>query len=98
MKLAEVIETLQRAEPALRPHGILHAAVFGSVARDEARKDSDIDIALDLDADKVRTVFDYAHVKNVVEDLFDHKVDVVDRSALKPRLREHVERDLVYAF
>jgi hypothetical protein len=98
MKLADVLATLKKAEPELRPHGILHAGVFGSVARGENRHDSDIDIAVDLDDLTVLTIYDYAHVKNVVADLFDLPVDVVNRAALKPYLRDHVERELVYAF
>jgi predicted nucleotidyltransferase len=98
MKLAEVLDTLRKAEPALRPRGVMHAAVFGSVARGEERADSDIDIAVELDDDVVRTIWDYSGVKIAVSDLFDGEVDVVDRAALRPHLRGNVERELVYAF
>jgi predicted nucleotidyltransferase len=98
MKLTDVLSTLKEAEPALRPHGILHAAVFGSVARGEERSDSDIDIALDLDPEVSRTLWDYARAQRVVGELFPGPVDVVERDALRPNVRERVERELVYAF
>lgn len=98
MKLADALTKLKNAEPALRPHGIVHAAVFGSVARGEERDDSDIDIAIDLDRLVSRTLWDYVAAKRVVETLFDGSVDVVDRAALKTHVRERVERELVYAF
>ena len=98
MKLADALTTLKKAEPALRPHGIVHAAVFGSVARGDERDDSDIDIAIDLDRLVSRTLWDYVVAKRMVETLFDGSVDVVDRAALKPYVRERVERELVYAF
>jgi predicted nucleotidyltransferase len=98
MTLAEVLDTLKKAEPTLRPRGVTHAAVFGSVARGEERADSDIDIAIELDTAINRTVWDLAGAKTAVADLFQVPVDVVDRSALRPHLRDAVERELVYAF
>ena len=49
MKRDEIIRTLNEREADLRAHGVMHAALFGSVARDEQRPDSDIDILVDLD-------------------------------------------------
>jgi uncharacterized protein len=98
MKLDEVLATLRQAEASLRPHGVVHAGVFGSTARGARKPESDIDIALDLDDRISRTLWDYAAVKLAVADLFDEPVDVVDRAALKPYVRENVERELVYAF
>lgn len=98
MKLADVLAILKQAEPALRPHGIVHAAVFGSVARGQERPDSDIDIAVDLDPVISRTLWDLVRAQRVVSELFHVPVDVVEREALKPKMRERVERELIYAF
>ena len=49
MKRDEILRTLKEREADLRAHGVTHAALFGSVARDEQRPDSDIDILVDLD-------------------------------------------------
>jgi predicted nucleotidyltransferase len=98
MKLADVIAVLKAAEPSLRPLGVTHAAVFGSVARGDQNAGSDIDIAVDLDPTRSLTIFDYVAVKHRIEDLFHEPVDVVDREAIKPHLRHYVARDLVYAF
>ena len=98
MELEKALRTLREAELALRAKGVRHAAVFGSTARGEQRTDSDIDIAVDLDDLVARTIYDYVEVKDAVAALFDRQVDVVDRAALKPYLREEVERELVYAF
>ena len=46
MKREEIIRTLKEREADLQAHGVTHAALFGSVARDEQRPDSDIDILL----------------------------------------------------
>jgi predicted nucleotidyltransferase len=87
MKRDEIIETLKEREADLRAHGVTHAAVFGSVARDEQNAESDIDILVDLDPKIVVTMFDYAGLKDYIAGLFEGSVDVVDREALKPRVR-----------
>ena len=78
--------------------GICHAAIFGSTARGEQRVDGDIDIAIDLDNLISRTIYDHVEAKDAAGALFDQPVDVVDRAALEPHLRDRVERELVYAF
>ena len=89
---------MKERETDLRAHGVRHAALFGSVARDEQRPDSDIDILVDLDPEIVATMFDYAGLKAYVASLFQGSVDVIDREALKPRLRPHAAADAIYAF
>jgi len=50
-KLAEVIAKLRAHAPELRKRGVEHLYVFGSVARGDARVDSDVDVAIDVDPD-----------------------------------------------
>ena len=59
---------------------------------------SDIDIMVDLDPAVVRTIFDYAGVKELIAAMFDRPVDVVDREALKPRVRPRATADAIHAF
>jgi len=98
MKRDEIIRTLREREADLRAHGVTHADLFGSAARDEQRADSDIDILVDLDPTVVSTMFDYAGLKDYVASLFQGAVDVIDREALKPRLRLRAASDAIYAF
>jgi uncharacterized protein len=98
MKREEIIEKLKAREADLRAHGVLHAPLFGSVARDEQNAKSDIDILVDLDAAIVATMFDYAGLKDTVASLFEGSVDVIDREALKARLRPRAAADAIYAF
>jgi predicted nucleotidyltransferase len=98
MKRDEIIHKLKECEAELRAHGVIHAAIFGSVARGEQNSESDVDIMVDLDAAIVATIFDYAGVKDYIAGLFDDPVDVVDREALKPILRPKATADAIYAF
>jgi uncharacterized protein len=54
---AEVIETSRRHQAEPHRRGVRHAALFGSLARGEARPDSDIDILLELDPDAPISLF-----------------------------------------
>jgi len=96
--LAQVLETLRTHEPELRRLGVCHAAVFGSVARGEARPDSDIDVLVDLDPELPIGVFEYARLKLYIGDLLGGAGDVVNRASLKPLLRDGILDESVNAF
>ena len=98
MQKQDIIARLRENEAALKARGVVHAALFGSAARDEQNADSDVDILVDLDPAIVVTMFDYAGVKDYVGSLFQGPVDVIDREALKPRLRPRVIADAIDAF
>jgi hypothetical protein len=98
MTLDRALQILRANEKDLRAKGVLHAAVFGSVARGEARPDSDVDILVDLQPHKPCGVYEYVRLKHDIADLFGRKVDLVERKALKPFVREEAMRDLVDAF
>lgn len=93
-----VIATLRAHRADLERLGVIHAALFGSVARGEAGPDSDIDIAIDMDYDVVGGLWEYGSLKQHIADLFTGPVDVVNRRKLKPGIDEAVARDLIYAF
>lgn len=69
-----------------------HAAVFGSVARGEARADSDIDVLVELDRNRPMGIFEYARLKLYIDEILDGAVDVVNRRTLKPLLSESILR------
>ncbi|AIB11417.1 DNA polymerase III subunit beta [Azospirillum argentinense] len=94
----EVVRILRSHSADLRRRGVLHAAVFGSVARGEARSDSDIDIVIDLDPGRPMGLFEYTRVTLDIGDLFDRPTDVVVRRNLKPALRDSVAEEAVHAF
>ena len=93
-----VIAVLRQHQPELERLGVRHAALFGSVARGESTADSDIDIAVDIDAKALPDVYAYVGIKDRVAKLFDVRVDVVNREFLRPEVRDRAAADLIYAF
>ena len=92
-----ILETLRTHEEELRQFGVSHAAVFGSVARGEARADCDIDVLVELD-DRPMGIFAYARLTLYNNEVLDGAGDVVNRRTLKPLLRDSILRDAVHAF
>jgi predicted nucleotidyltransferase len=69
-------------------HGARNVRVFGSVARGDARVDSDIDLLVDVGAD-TSSWFPAGLILDL-EELLRCKVEVVTERGLDPELREHV--------
>jgi predicted nucleotidyltransferase len=55
---------------------IVFMAVFGSVVRGEQRRTSDIDVAIEFDKRKRKSLFDLVHVENELTRAFGRKVDL----------------------
>ncbi len=94
--LSDALHILQSHAQHLRAQGVVHAAVFGSTARDGAG--NDVDVLIDLDETRSLNVFDYAAIKEEIGNLLGGRVDVVTREGLKKTLKAQVEREAVNAF
>jgi uncharacterized protein len=98
MNRDQVIATLRAHKRELRDRGVLHAALFGSLARGEEKASSDVDILIELETDAPIGLFEYVGIEQYLGDLFDGRVDVANRTSLKAHVRPSAERDAIYAF
>jgi hypothetical protein len=83
----------QRIVSVLRDHGVIHAAVFGSLATGLATEESDLDIMVELDDGS--SLLDLAALKLDLQDAIRRDVDVLTYRSINPRLKEHMLRERV---
>ncbi len=77
--------------PILKRQGVLKAAIFGSFARGEETKNSDVDLLVKMP--KSKTFLDMAGLKVELEDKLGREVDLVEYDAIRPLIKERVLRD-----
>lgn len=71
------------------------AWLFGSVARGEARSDSDVDIMVELNKKKKYSFFDLADIAYRIEQKINRKVDLVEKGYLKSFAAKTAQNDWV---
>jgi uncharacterized protein len=94
MRRDEALRLLREHRAELEAMGVTSLALFGSVARDEAGPDSDVDVIIDVR--RPFDLFDLAGVHLRLEEIFGCKVDVVTEGGLRPRHRAVIDKDRVY--
>jgi predicted nucleotidyltransferase len=78
----------------LQKMGVVSLAVFGSVARDESTPKSDIDLLVQFDRDV--GLFHLFEIQHRLEKIIGaQKVDLIQRGAIHPALREHILSEAV---
>lgn len=92
----QILETLQLVKPVLeKKFAVEKMALFGSCARDEASKKSDIDLAVHFL--KPPTFSSLGKLTVFLETLFDgRKVDLVEFNKMNPEVKAQIESDLIY--
>jgi len=73
--------------------GFTRLAVFGSVARGDARPDSDIDLL--IEAPKGTSSFEFVRLQQLIEQVLGRQVDLVSYGGLKPGLDDDIRREAV---
>ncbi len=85
------------AAPVLRAlseeRGYQRLAVFGSVARRQARPDSDIDLL--VEAPEGTSSFEFVRFKQLIEQVLGREIDLVSYGGLKPTLDDDIRREAV---
>lgn len=81
-------EIKKKALPILKEAGVTRSSIFGSYAREEETKDSDIDFLVELPSGK--SLLDFVELKLDLEDVLQKKVDLVEYDMVKPRIKDGI--------
>jgi len=92
---ADVLETLGAHAAELRSLGVKELLLFGSVARDEAGPQSDVDLLVEFD--RPVGYFHLFDVQERLEALLHCSVDLLTKGGLRPELRDAVMAEAVRA-
>ena len=68
--------------------------IFGSYVRGEAKETSDVDILVEFD--ETPSLFEFIELETYLSELLGVKVDLIMKRALKPHIKQHILREVVY--
>jgi hypothetical protein len=90
-----IMAQLRKQKPVLQNrYGVKTLGVFGSYIRGEQGKRSDVDILVEFE--RPISLLQFLALERQVSELLGRKVDLVMKTALKPRIGENILREVVY--
>ncbi len=94
--LNHALAALRARSKDLQARGLLHVAIFGSVARREAGPDSDLDLVVDV-GPNVGTL-DVMEIEELLAEQFGRRVQIITKSGLDKVRHAEIFRDMTPAF
>jgi len=90
-----ILQELRRIKPDFEQrYGVTKIGIFGSLARNEIREDSDVDVVLEM---REPDLFYMVHIKETLEERLKMPVDVIRyRTMMNSRLKARIDREAVY--
>ena len=90
-KKQELESIKKKLIPILKRNKITKAGIFGSYARGEQNKKSDIDILVEIDRDV--GLIEFIKLKIAIQELLRKRVDLVEYNTIRPEIRENIIKD-----
>ena len=95
LERSQVLQVLRQIKPALNEkYGVTQLGIFGSVARDQATAESDVDVVIEMERP---SLFISVHIKEALEEVLNVPVDLVHyRPRMNSYLKARIEKEAVY--
>lgn len=94
MKRETALSELREHKQELEKYGVTRVGIFGSVARDEAREESDVDVVVEL---KTPDLFLMVDLKEKLESILGTKVDLIRYSKrMNQFLKNRIDKEALY--
>jgi len=95
-KVEKIKKILEEQKDELRKkYEIKEIGIFGSYLRKEQKKNSDFDILVDFESNSRIGLLKFIELENYLSDIIGIKIDLVMKNALKPRIGQHILREVV---
>ncbi|MBB3978994.1 hypothetical protein GGQ64_004230 [Rhizobium azooxidifex] len=98
MDRKEIIKLIEQIKPNLEAEGVAHLALFGSRARGDNRRESDIDILIDVTPGSPFSLLNLVGVEHIVADATGLTSNAVLRRSLDEDFRKTIQADIVEIF
>ena len=95
MRRDEVLKILSTHRGEFARFKVKSLAIFGSVARDQARADSDVDVLVEFS--EPVGMFEFLDFKEFLEGILKSRVDLATEQALKKQLRDQILKEAIRA-
>lgn len=87
---------MQHKEALYQEYKLQELGIFGSYVREEATEDSDLDILVEFIPQSGMSLLEYIELEETLSELLDTKVDLVQKSGLKPYIGQQILSEVVY--
>jgi len=89
------LSLIQARQDHIRTFGVRRLGLFGSFARGQQDRDSDIDVLVEFEPGR-KTFDNFIQLAFFLEELFERRVELVTTEALSPYLGPHIMREVEY--
>jgi len=94
MRRQHVLHCLKKDQSTLKQYGLKTLSLFGSVAREDEKETSDVDILVTFN--QPLGLFAFMELKDHLEEILDAHVDLVTEDSLHPRLRSRILKESIH--
>jgi predicted nucleotidyltransferase len=95
-KINTIAKKLESLKPILKEQFKVESiGIFGSYTKGTQRKDSDIDILVEFEKSADLSLLDFIKLENYLSEVLNLKVDLVEKTALKPRIGVHILKEVI---
>ena len=98
LDIDHIVECLRKHQNELKAAGLKHLFLFGSVARNEAGADSDVDLYFEKNRDAVLGLIEIGKLQERIEDILGVRTDLVPSDGLRKGVKETAQLESVKIF
>jgi len=94
--IEEIKQKIKELTPYLKEkYGVSNIGIFGSYLRGEENKESDLDVLVKFEESAALTLLEFIEMENYLSDILGIKVDLVEKSSLKPRIGKYILEQVI---
>ncbi|PIV70770.1 hypothetical protein COW57_03375 [Candidatus Roizmanbacteria bacterium CG17_big_fil_post_rev_8_21_14_2_50_39_7] len=87
-------ELIDKMSQVLKKNDVVYAGIFGSYAKNMQKNESDIDLLIEFNPHKRKTLFDMEDIQYELQNIFNKKVDLVTKNSLNKYIKNEIENSV----